>query len=139
MSYIYKITNDINNKIYIGKTDFSINKRWKEHCKDFSNHNKEHRPLYKAMNKYGIEHFHIEELEKCDIAIAAQREQYWIEYYNSFKNGYNATIGGDGNSYVDINIIYALWDNGYNITQIHNITNYDSLTISSHLSNYGVS
>ena len=34
MSYIYKITNDINDKIYIGKTDFSIEKRFKEHCQD---------------------------------------------------------------------------------------------------------
>ena len=34
MSFIYKITNDINNKVYIGKTAFSIEKRFKEHCKD---------------------------------------------------------------------------------------------------------
>lgn len=34
MSYIYKIINDINNKIYVGKTDFSIEKRFKEHCND---------------------------------------------------------------------------------------------------------
>lgn len=34
MAYIYQITNDINQKIYIGKTEFSIEKRFKEHCKD---------------------------------------------------------------------------------------------------------
>lgn len=34
MALIYKITNDINDKIYIGKTNFSIEKRFKEHCRD---------------------------------------------------------------------------------------------------------
>lgn len=34
MSYIYKITNKINKKLYIGKTEFSIEKRFKEHCAD---------------------------------------------------------------------------------------------------------
>lgn len=34
MSYIYKITNKINKKLYIGKTEFSIEKRFKEHCSD---------------------------------------------------------------------------------------------------------
>lgn len=34
MPYIYKITNDINNKIYIGKTLYTIEHRFKEHCKD---------------------------------------------------------------------------------------------------------
>ena len=66
MAYIYKITNDINNKIYIGKTNFSIEKRWKEHLKTYKRENIEKRPLYNAMNKYGIEHFHIEQIEETD-------------------------------------------------------------------------
>ena len=59
MAYIYKITNDINGKIYIGKTYNSIEKRFKEHCKDRLKRKCEQRPLYSAMNKYGIEHFYI--------------------------------------------------------------------------------
>ena len=59
MPYIYKITNDINNKIYIGKTLHAIEHRFKEHCKDSKKRQNEKRPLYSAMNKYGIEHFHI--------------------------------------------------------------------------------
>ena len=103
MAYIYKITNDINQKIYIGKTEFSIEKRFKEHCKDaFKEHN-EKRPLYSAMKKYGIENFHIELIEETDNP--EEREVYWIEYYGSFKNGYNATKGGDGKSYLDYNLI----------------------------------
>ena len=55
MAYIYKITNDINDKIYIGKTNFSIEKRFQEHCKDAFRKRNEKRPLYNAMKKYGIE------------------------------------------------------------------------------------
>ena len=57
MAYIYKIINDINQKIYIGKTKFSIEKRFKEHCSDAYRRSFEKRPLYAAMRKYGIEHY----------------------------------------------------------------------------------
>ena len=60
MPYIYKITNTINNKVYIGKTVASIEERWKEHCHDYKRHRCEKRPLYAAMRKYGVEHFQIE-------------------------------------------------------------------------------
>ena len=139
MSYIYKITNKLNNKIYIGKTDFSVEKRWKEHCRDCLKVRDEQRPLYNAIQKYGIDNFFIEIVEECNSSVASDREKYWIEYYGSFKNGYNATKGGDGRSYVDVDIIFSLWNKGYNLTQIHNITNYDTHTISVHLSNFGIS
>lgn len=76
MAYIYKITNDINNKVYIGKTLLSIEKRFKEHCKDYKREGKEKRPLYRAMNKYGIEHFSIEEIEECNYNVINDREKY---------------------------------------------------------------
>ena len=94
MAYIYQITNDINGKIYIGKTEFSIEKRFKEHCQDAFRERNEHRPLYAAMRKYGIEHFSISLIEKTDNP--EEREMYWINYYSSYSKGYNATIGGDG-------------------------------------------
>ena len=97
MAYIYKISNDINNKVYIGKTNQTIKERWHQHCSDSRDRVLyEKRPLYSAMNKYGIEHFKIEEIEKCPDDSAYEREKYWIEYYNSYNNGYNATLGGDG-------------------------------------------
>lgn len=96
MSFIYKITNDINNKVYIGKTNLTIQERFKQHCKDAKKSTFEKRPLYKAMNKYGIEHFYIEELENCLTTQASEREQYWIGYYKGYEQGYNATKGGDG-------------------------------------------
>lgn len=109
MPYIYKIVNDINNKIYIGKTLGSIEKRFKEHCKDAQKIRYAHRPLYLAMQKYGIEHFHIFEIEECNEDILSEREKYWIEYYGSFKTGYNATIGGDGTQYLDYDLVIATY------------------------------
>lgn len=74
MAYIYQIENDINGKIYIGKTEFSIEKRFKEHCADAFKEKSEKRPLYAAMRKYGIEHFHISLIEETDNS--SEREIY---------------------------------------------------------------
>ena len=105
MAYIYQITNDINGKIYIGKTEFSIEKRFKEHCQDAFKDRNEKRPLYSAMRKYGIEHFHIELIEETDNP--EEREVFWIEQKRSFKNGYNATVGGDGKKYIDYDLVIS--------------------------------
>lgn len=107
MAYIYQITNQINGKIYVGKTEFSIEKRFKEHCDDAYREAKEKRPLYAAMRKYGIENFHIELLEETDNP--EERETYWIEQKQSFKNGYNATMGGDGRRYIDYDLVIATY------------------------------
>ena len=107
MAYIYKIENDINGKIYIGKTEFSIEKRFKEHCKDAYRSGKEQRPLYFAIRKYGVEHFHISLIEETDNP--EEREIYWIEKLRSFKHGYNATCGGDGKKYVDYDLVISTY------------------------------
>lgn len=111
MAYIYKIINDINNKIYVGKTNYTILDRWKQHKADCKKITKEKRPLYNAINKYGIEHFSIQEIEQCNEKEAAEREQYWISFYNSYKEGYNATYGGDGKTLLDYSKILQLYDN----------------------------
>ena len=107
MAYIYQITNDINGKIYIGKTERTVEERFKEHCKDAFRRDFEKRPLYAAMRKYGVEHFHIEILEETDIP--EEREVYWIETKRSFKHGYNATLGGDGKHYIDYDLVIATY------------------------------
>lgn len=91
---IYKITNIVNNKVYIGKTLETMEKRWKEHQKDSSRFTD--RPLYRAMNKYGLENFTIEIIDEPNIDLLSERESYWIKYYKSYHHGYNATLGGDG-------------------------------------------
>ena len=66
MAYIYKIINQINDKCYIGKTEFSIEKRFKEHCQEAFRERSEKRPLYAAIRKYGIENFKIYLIEETD-------------------------------------------------------------------------
>ena len=107
MAYIYQITNDINGKIYIGKTERTIEERFQEHCRDYLRRDFEKRPLYRAMKKYGIEHFHIELLEETDFP--EEREVFWIEQKRSYKEGYNATFGGDGKHYVDYDLVIAMY------------------------------
>lgn len=110
MAYIYKIINDINDKVYIGKTEFNIQKRFKEHCLDSRKQRHEKRPLYNAMSKYGVEHFEIVLVEEVDSEKAVEREKYWIKQYKAYETGYNATLGGDGKSYLDYKKILKLYD-----------------------------
>lgn len=123
MAYIYKIVNKINGKIYIGKTLKTIQERFNEHCNDYKKDRNEKRPLYSAMNKYGIENFYIEEVEKCLDSEIDNREKYWIEYYNSFKNGYNATLGGDGKAYIDRELVIKTYNELKNQTKTAKILN----------------
>lgn len=98
--YIYKITNLIDTKVYIGQTS-NPQKRWKEHQQlgsiTYINNKNKHSRLYLAMRKYGVENFIFEVIEE-PTANYNDRERYWIQYYNSFldKNkGYNLTLGGE--------------------------------------------
>ena len=93
---IYKITNMINGKSYIGQST-DINRRWKREKDDSINTNSHSYdyPLMKAFRKYGIDNFNFEIIEECKIEELNQREMYWIEFYNTFFKGYNQTLGGD--------------------------------------------
>lgn len=135
MAYIYQIINDINKKVYVGKTEFSIEKRFKEHCKDAFKERDEKRPLYSAMRKYGIEHFHIELLEETDNP--EEREIYWIERLKSFKTGYNATQGGDGRRYLDYDLILRVYQETQEIKKTAEILGHDSHTVSRIVKQFG--
>lgn len=89
---IYKITNIINNKVYIGQTVNTIKQRWNKHC-----HSNGCRSLYNAILKYGKENFNIEIIETLPIEELDEREIYWINYYksNNKKFGYNILLGGN--------------------------------------------
>lgn len=94
---IYKIENLINHKCYIGQS-VKIEQRWKNHkvtAKNLNDKNYDN-PLYKAIRKYGIENFSFEIIEECSVNDLNNKQRYWIKYYNSFFNGYNLTMGGDG-------------------------------------------
>lgn len=129
MPYIYKITNKVNGKIYIGKTVLSIQKRWQQHCSDCGKEDKGKRPLYSAMRKYGVENFYIEQVEECSEEILSDRERYWIEYYGSFKNGYNATLGGDGKAYIDRQLVASLYQEYQNIKTVSELMGVNYFTV----------
>lgn len=92
---IYKITNTTNDKVYIGQS-VDIKHRFDNHKYNFKHNAYPSYALYKAMNKYGIENFRFEIIEKCDEDVLNDREIYWIKKYNSFgSGGYNMTAGGN--------------------------------------------
>lgn len=78
-SKIYKITNLINGKIYVGYTKKELKERFNEHCKPRSKGALK-MPIVMAIKKYGIENFKIELLEESenDKYIHEEREKYWI-------------------------------------------------------------
>ena len=120
MGYIYKITNDINNNIYIGQTICDIHTRWTRHLATVGYRSND---LYKAMYDLGISHFHIDIVEECSNNQLNEKERYWINFYDSYEHGYNMTRGGGywrGNIEDEIltQEIYQLWDEGYAITEI---------------------
>ena len=81
---IYKITNLINGKSYIGQS-VQIERRWKEHLIPSANS-----LIAQSIKKYGKENFNFEILEECQQKELNQKERYWIQYFNTIKpNGYN--------------------------------------------------
>jgi len=94
---IYKITNVLNNKIYIGITAKSLNKRRQQHIQ-WSKHKKRLYVIHKAINKYGTDNFLFESIDNFNgNDDGCQKEIKYISLYNSFiPNGYNMTLGGEG-------------------------------------------
>lgn len=129
MGFIYKITNKINNKSYIGKTLLTPEKRFKEHISDSKKDRCKNRPLYRAFNKYGVNNFSLETIEECNNSILSDRESYWIEYYNTYKKGYNATLGGDGKQYIDEGKVIKLYTVNLNVTKTAKQLNISSDTV----------
>ena len=88
---IYLITNKINGRCYVGQS-VDITRRWRQH-KEAAPHG--HAPLYKAIQKYGIENFDFCVLEECSREELDSKEIQYIEQYNSYFCGYNQTRGGN--------------------------------------------
>lgn len=141
MGYIYKITNNLNHKSYIGKTTYTIDHRFKQHINNAkTREDLAHLPLYMAMNKYGIDNFSIEEVEQVsDNDLLSQREIYYIEKYDTYLNGYNATKGGDGALLYDYDEIWKLWDEEkLSIKQIADKIGCNDFTVRSCLTSHNV-
>lgn len=135
MGYIYKITNLLNNKIYIGQTIFTVEKRWDQHkTASLIGETK----LYRAMRKYGIENFSIETLEKCENELLSEKEIKWIKFYNSYLNGYNMTLGGEGTRIIDHVQVIESWNEGLNIKEISLLLGHSTQHIANHLVAEGI-
>lgn len=94
---IYKITNLINGKSYIGQS-VNIQKRFNAHRSVAFNPNDKNYnyPLYRAIRKYGIDNFSFDILEECDVSELNNKEIYYIAQYKTYgKLGYNQDAGGD--------------------------------------------
>ena len=145
LNYIYKVTNTINGKIYIGKTHYTVANRWSQHISaaTVDSHKVDYNYLlHKAIRKYGREAFIVETLEEVtDESILSERERYWITQYNSCiledgSNGYNMTYGGEGATKINKSKVESLWDSGLGSVQIAKEINSTNLTIKKILLTY---
>ena len=118
MAYIYKLTNNVNGKIYVGQTKQTLEERFNSHIYDMNREKFKHRPIYLAMKKYGVENFSIEKIEDCDDIIADERERFWIGYLNTCVEGYNVALGGAGKPLYKQSEIYELLIAGLSVRQI---------------------
>ena len=98
---IYKITNKINGKAYIGQS-VNIKNRWQVHAST-----KDEYPIHRAIQKYSKKNFEWEILEECSSECLNEREQYYIALYNTCFSeggyGYNITNGGEGGVKTPVN------------------------------------
>lgn len=95
MGIVYKIQSKTSEKVYIGITKGTIEKRFKRHIREAMKENS-HYKFHRALRKYGEDDFIVSVIEECDDCLLIEREKFYIEAYDSYKNGYNSTIGGDG-------------------------------------------
>lgn len=99
---VYKITNQINQKIYIGQTSKTIEERFQRHIYDTIN-NRIDTHLARAIRKYGPNNFTVIEIDRAETQEELnQKEVYWIHFYNSIEMGYNETdscLKSGGNTY----------------------------------------
>lgn len=146
IGYIYKVTNKINGKIYIGQTIQSVKDRWYRHCGKSGISKAELNTHFKrAILKYGKENFTVETIEVCDSTRLNDREKFYISYYNSYINGYNSTIGGQGGSKPfktseeDETQIISLYNYGFSLREIGREFNLDKTTVKGVLVRHNIS
>lgn len=101
---IYKITNRLNNKIYIGQTIRKISHRIHEYKSDSASKNSPNTRIFNAIKKYGFENFTFETIDRAStIEELNQKEIYWIKFYDSTNKrvGYNIMEGGKNSNLSD--------------------------------------
>lgn len=123
MGYIYKITNQLNEKSYIGQTVQPVEVRWQAHI--YSAYREDDNRFYfqKALLKDGIENFKFEIIEEVPNNQLNEREQYWIKLYHTYRydplgnESYNLTWGGEGNHKFEPEVLLkAFYENNQHLS-----------------------
>jgi group I intron endonuclease len=86
---IYLITNKISGHKYIGQTTQPLNKQWQQHIHESNRMSP--KLIHRAFRKYGVDKFNIKVIDECDARLLDEKQQYWIEQYNTYASdqGYN--------------------------------------------------
>ena len=133
--FIYKITNKLNNKVYIGQTIQKPIERFYQHCAKKCDKYILNMVIHKAIFKYGKDNFTFEVIEEVPKQQLNEREEYWIKYYNSYTDGYNSTKGGQkGNKpfkNIDNKAIIEQYQQGKSLRTIGKMFNIDKATVKS--------
>ena len=140
MGHIYKITNNLNNKVYVGQTSKSLERRFNQHKNNYNKPYFSQLALYQAFSKYGIDNFTFEEIETVPDDQLDEREKYWIAYYDSYKNGYNSTMGGKAITLYewDMDEIISLYNQYRSARKVAEIMGCDHSTIDNLLNSHQV-
>ena len=131
--FIYKITNTINGKSYIGQTIQNVKERFYQHCATKCSKAVSNMAIHRAIKKYGKSNFTVEVIEEIDSTNLNDRERYWIKYYNSYNNGYNSTKGGQDGCKpfkdLDVESIIKEYNTGKSLRTLGTIFKVDKQTI----------
>lgn len=131
--FIYKITNTINGKSYIGQTIQNVKERFYQHCATKCSKAVSNMAIHRAIKKYSKSNFTVEVIEEIDSANLNDRERYWIKYYNSYNNGYNSTKGGQDGCKpfkdLDVESIIKEYNTGKSLRTLGTIFKVDKQTI----------
>lgn len=96
MNHVYKATNTVNGKCYIGITSRSVGERWDEHCSRARCGQRRSR-IYDAIRKYGKDRFEVTTIDSTDCEDTVRElETKYIKEFDSYENGYNCNLGGNG-------------------------------------------
>lgn len=138
---IYIIRNTINNNVYIGQTTMTVHERFMVHMKPSTEKKRRNYKLYSAVAKYGRDKFYVETIESgIPLDLLNQKEIEYISMYDSFRNGYNSTKGGDGriiNKIDNEDDLLRMAHDGMNTKEIASILQVSSATVTRTLHKLG--
>lgn len=142
MAYIYKITNNINGKVYIGETTRTVQIRWNQHKTRVRN-TQFTEYLYNAMRKYGIENFSVEQIRECPDEERFKIETEYITKFRSYVgfddcNGYNLVLSQNGPAPILKQEVSNFWNDGFTVVQISERLHIDIKTVRHILRSVGV-